>query len=146
MTVGASRMTAATRFTPATVRSTRASVRFAPGSAPLIPGPDDIDPASVAPSDPGSDDVDAPTSSGPVSAQDAEPGAEREEASAEPADEGAPLPPPRDNDTRPPILLIHRNLSRVPLDGPQPPGVRGNSPQRHRVTVPVSGGEKRSCA
>src|SRR5271170_4276346 len=76
-------MTMGTRFMTTGMRLMTAATRFAPA-------PDHRDPASVPPSGPGVDDVDAPTSFGPVSACDAEPGAEREEASAKPADEGAP--------------------------------------------------------
>lgn len=78
-------MTPGTPFTPAPVRLSCACVRFAPSSAPLMPDPDDSDPASVPPSGPGIDDEDAPPSSGPVSARDVEPGAEH-------ADDGAPPP------------------------------------------------------
>jgi hypothetical protein len=75
MTPGPSLMTTGAPFAPGPIPRTCASVRFAPSSAPLMPGPDDVAPASVPTSGPGIDDVDAPPSSGPVSACHVEAGA-----------------------------------------------------------------------
>ncbi len=49
---------------------------------PLVPGPDDGAPASVPPPRPGMNEKDAPARSGPASASDVAPGAERVDAGA----------------------------------------------------------------